>query len=65
MSGRIIEEACLTLPFIGEQFSQEQLETDPDLAALICSTIQTFTIHEEICPKHPAIIQETFKQPEK
>lgn len=44
MSGRIIEDACLTLPFIGKQFSQEQLETDPDLAALIRSTIQTFTV---------------------
>ena len=42
MSGRIIDEACLTLPFIGKHVSQEQLETDPNLATLIRSTIQTY-----------------------
>ena len=42
MSGRIIDEACLTLPFIGKHVGQEQLETDPNLATLIRSTIQTY-----------------------
>jgi NAD(P)H-dependent FMN reductase len=42
MSGRIIDEACLTLPFIGKHISQEQLETDPELSALICAVTQRF-----------------------
>jgi len=42
MSGRIIDNACLTLPFIGKHFSLEQLETDPELATLIRLTIQTY-----------------------
>jgi len=43
MSGRVIDEACLTLPFIGKQFDQVRLETDPELSTLIRSAIQTYT----------------------
>ena len=42
MSGRIIDEACLTLPFIGKKFSRQQLETDRELADLIRSKIQSY-----------------------
>lgn len=42
MSGQIIDDACLTLPFIGKQLDQELLETDPELSALIQAAIQKF-----------------------
>lgn len=42
MSGRIIDEACLTLPFIGKQINQEWLVTDPELSSLIRLTLQKY-----------------------
>ncbi len=42
MSGHIINEACLTLPFIGKQINQEWLVTDPELSSLIRLTLQKY-----------------------
>ncbi len=42
MSGRIIDDACLTLPFMGKKISLDLLKTDPELSALIHATVQRY-----------------------
>ena len=42
MSGHIVEEACMTLPFISKKINQTVLETDPELVTLIRQALQNY-----------------------